>query len=397
MDYYKNQTYYDVLGLPKYGKKENGEEVTLDSIRRAKDRLKFGNSDDRVPFSMWNKIDEAYSVLSDIEKRKEYDRNLEETKNDILSIESFSSLQSKENQVKDVQNDIIDDRPSIMETKEKPVDSKEFYKNDQMDLEDRKETIYPNFQLIMEKSINILENNSIVPKLKKVGKEAILALPTSVLATIKIIKEINNSNKYKLNKEVTEKNISQVKTLESELEEEYRKKLDEKIDKVLDEHHYNYNLEIDKLRYENYIELLNKKIQQKENQVVKKGGLTIYKLQLTALKKQLDAFKLSLDRVNEKLNKKQKKQKLSKIHEKLIEVNEEIKENDKKIITIKKLKIRQANLLNKKKLKISRIKTNREYYSIIKDSFTSARNVTENFIHNAFVPADKVDYVTQTR
>ena len=72
MDYYNNQNYYDILGIDK--------SATISSIERAKDRLKFGDPDDRAPFSMWTKIDEAYSVLSNPEKRREYDKKLEESK-----------------------------------------------------------------------------------------------------------------------------------------------------------------------------------------------------------------------------------------------------------------------------------------------------------------------------
>ena len=407
MSYYENQTYYDILGLPKYGKRENGDEVSLNSIIKAKDRLKFGNSDDRAPFSMWNKIDEAYNILSDTQKRKEYDRMLEETKNNVSDLEKISTLENKENQVENVKfeeiskNNTSDEKFTIVETKKDIENLKESYIKPEIELEKKKENEYSDFQYkssyIMDEDSNMLGNNSIVPKLKKVGKEVMLAIPTAVVATIKIIKELNNRNKYKLSKESSEKNITEVKTSESELEKEYRDKLDEKVDKVLDEYHSNYNLEMDKLRYVNNIELLNKKIELKENEVVKKGGLIKYKLQLTALKKQLDAFEVSLNRVNDKINQSQRKQRLSKIHENLIEINEQIKENDKKTIAVKKLEIRHQNLLNKKKLKISRMKSNREYYAIIKDSFTSARNVTENFVDNIFIPADKIDYVSRLR
>ena len=104
----------------------------------------------------------------------------------------------------------------------------------------------------------------------------------------------------------------------------YRKQLDEKIDKVLGERHLNYNLEIDKLRYENYIELLKKMIELKENEVVKKGGLLKYKLQLTALRRQLKVFEISLNNVNSKINSTKRPQKLSKIYDNLSQVNEKI-------------------------------------------------------------------------
>ena len=118
---------------------------------------------------------------------------------------------------------------------------------------------------------------------------------------------------------------------------------------------------------------------------------------MTALRKQLQEFEVSLNRVNDKLNQNQRNQKLSRIHKNLIEVNEQIKQNKTKTIALKKLEIRHQNLLNKKKLKASRIKSNREYYAIFKDSFKSAHAVSENFVDNVFVPADKVDYITRLR
>lgn len=75
MDYYNNQTYYDILGVTK--------NASLENIRAARDRLKYGSPDDRVPFSMWEKIDNAYDVLSDSEKRKEYDKALENNQTNI--------------------------------------------------------------------------------------------------------------------------------------------------------------------------------------------------------------------------------------------------------------------------------------------------------------------------
>ena len=389
MDYYKNQTYYDILGVK--------QDTSLENIRKAINRLKFGDPDDRAPFSMWNKIDEAYAVLSDIEKRKEYDKKLEQLTNDNLNIDKSIDLKVSEDKINNIQNNV---NVETLPTKDETEDSNDFY-NNEIKIENKKENTYinlkPNTNFVIEKDINILQDSYIVPKLKKVGKEVILALPTAVLATIKIIKELNNRNEYILSKESAEKNISEIKTFESELENEYRKKLDEEVDKVLDQHHSNYNLEIDKLRYENHIELLNKKIELKENEVVKKGGLIKYKLQLTALRKQLQEFEVSLNRVNDKLNQNQRNQKLSRIHKNLIEVNEQIKQNKTKTIALKKLEIRHQNLLNKKKLKASRIKSNREYYAIFKDSFKSAHAVSENFVDNVFVPADKVDYITRLR
>jgi len=237
MSYYDNQNYYDILGVK--------QDATINNIKEAKDRLKFGDPDDRAPFSMWEKIDEAYKVLSDPLKRAEYDKSLQGDNN------IYSSSDHKLHSLMD-----------------------EMYSSSELDVD------------------------LVLPELKKIGREIVLALPTAVLDTVKVIKEIK---KYKLIKDQDEKNIEEVKTIDSELIEEYRKKLDEKIDKVLTQYHYNYDLTIYKLKYENYIELLNKRIEMKENEVAKKGRLIIYKLQLTALRRQLKYFKISLEKVNNKI------------------------------------------------------------------------------------------------
>lgn len=350
MDYYKNQSYYDVLGVE--------PTASIESIERAKNRLKFGDSESRAPFSMWDKIDEAYVVLSNPTKRIEYD----------------------------------------MQIKQKAQD------NDPKNNNNTSDDIYSNSDHKIHSLVNNLQDTFTLPKLKKVGKNLVLALPTATVATIKIIKELEKREEYSLQKESEEKEIKEVKTEESQLEEKYRKELEENIDKKLREYHFNYDLEIDKLRYENHIELLRQKIMIKENQVVEKAGLLKYKLELTALIKQLHAFEKSLEVVNEKINnvnENRGKQKLTRIHENLIEVDKQIKEQEhstlKRTFALKKLQVRKNNLLKKFNLKIDKVKSSREYYAIFKDSLISAYAVTENFVENLFVPIDEIDEKVRNR
>lgn len=344
MDYYKNQSYYDILGVE--------PNASIESIEKAKDRLKFGDSESRAPFSMWDKIDEAYVVLSNPVKRMEYDAKLQQkTQNNTL------------NKNNNIDNDI-----------------------------------YSSSDHKIHSLIDNIQNTFTRPKLKKIGKNLVLALPTATLATIKIIKELNKRENYILQKESEEKEIKEVKTEESQLEEKYRKELEENIDKKLREYHFNYGLEIDRLRYENHIELLRQKIIMKENQVVEKTGLLKYKLELTALIRQLEAFEKSLEIVNKKIeqnNENKREQKLTRIHKNLIEVDKQIKENEKssikKTFAMKKLQVRKSNLLKKLDLKIDKVKSSREYYAIFKDSLISAHAVTENFVENLFVPIEEID------
>lgn len=366
MNYYDNQTYYDILGVD--------NNATIDIINKAKDRLKFGSPDDRVPFSMWRKIDEAHSVLSNPEKRKEYDEKLSKKVND-----SLSNNTAVENKIKSEENvnDIL--------FKEFIIDS--------LNETDRTKSSIKNPIQNPEKILDI--NKKQLIKLKRIGKELVLALPTAVIATISIVKKLNK--KFKLAQQPGEK-ITEVKTEESELIEEYRKKLDKKIDTILSQYHHNYDLMVDKIRYENYIELLKKRIELKENQVVKKGELLKYKLQLTALRNQLKTFKLSLEKINDRIKSNNKVQRLSRVYENLEEVNQKLKQNNqsqnKKVIALKKLEVRKENLENKRNLKVQRIKSNREYYAIVKDSILAAHATTENFVNNLLVTIEKIDEKT---
>ena len=67
-------------------------------------------------------------------------------------------------------------------------------------------------------------------------------------------------------------------------------------------------------------------------------------------------------------------------------INRQIKETNQNASSLDNLKIKRNNLLNKKKLKIQKIKANREYYGIFKDSITSSHAILENFVDNAVIP-----------
>ena len=83
-----SKSYYDILGVK--------QDASLENIQKARESLKFGDSDDRAPFSMWGKIDEAYNVLSNAEKRREYDKKIEENK-DIYSHSNHGSSSNSGN------------------------------------------------------------------------------------------------------------------------------------------------------------------------------------------------------------------------------------------------------------------------------------------------------------
>lgn len=349
MDYYKNQSYYDILGVT--------EGASLESIEKAKNRLKFGDAEDRAPFNMWDKIDEAYKVLISPEKRAEYDKKLE-----IESNVSSSEKVEPDHEFEDLYSNNSHESSSILST---PPEIEEY---------------------------------DIIPTLKKVGKNLVLAIPTAVLGTITIFKELNAEIDYVIEKSSNEKEIKEPQTEDSRLEEMYRKKLEEQINKTMNEYHYNYDLQIKKVRLENRIELLKQKISQKENQVVKKSGLLKYKLELTSLRNQLEAFYKCLEKVEEKINEVNSngnKQKLTRINDNLFDVNRKITKlsnsPEKKIFTLKRLEARKESLIKAKNAKIQKQVNSIGNRAIFKEGFVSAYARTENFVENLFVPIDKID------
>ena len=236
-----DQTYYEILGLPKYGRSETGEKISIDIITNAKNTLKFGDESFRVPFSMWDKIDEAYNVLSNETKREEYDKSL----------------------------------------KVRPVTNDEEINNNN----------------VQEKSISNLKN----------------------------INNLQITKKSVLSRTQQEQLIIEFKTNESKLIEQYRKKLEERIDQLLNESHSNYHLKIEKIKYENYIELLKRIIELRQNTLMRGNKILQIKFEIISLKKQLEQFESKLKEINEKINQSEKLNNVFMIQEELIEINKKIR------------------------------------------------------------------------
>lgn len=237
-----NRTYYEILGLPKNGIDEEGKKISIESITNAKNALKFGEEDGRAPFTMWDKIDEAYSVLSDQTRRNEYDKLLGESV--------------------------------------------------------------------------IVNNNEITDKSEQ----------TSNFSNVKNINSLlQMSGKSSLKKNKQEQSIVEFKTQESNLIENYRKELEHKINQLLSENHYNYSLKIEKIKYENYIELLKKIIELRQNVLIRKDEYLQAKFQIISLKKQLEKFQSNLEEINKKIKEVESKTNVSRIQEELLEINKKMK------------------------------------------------------------------------
>ena len=116
-EYYQNQTLYDVLGVKK--------DASSFNIERARNRALFATIGmDTVPYQMRNKIENAYMVLSNPEKRKEYDAYLESLENQNLDTQSNVDLPTQEEptQEEPTQEEPTQEEPTQEEpTQEEPT------------------------------------------------------------------------------------------------------------------------------------------------------------------------------------------------------------------------------------------------------------------------------------
>ncbi len=386
MNYYDNQTYYDILGVEKT--------ASFESIEKAKYRLKFGNSDDRVPFSMWNKIDEAYNVLHDPDKRREYDKYLDEK--DIYSNSGISTTPtnddnssktdeneadkepSKEENPKDdntknpelpkTGENEADKEPSKEENPENDNSSKTENSSDDSKEEEKEEESKPELpnddisEFITpfdEKSTK--SNPGKLATGQKIATGAIgfaLGGVVGIPAAIMLRNYLRKHKKLKLDKKSKHKKITKVKTPESRIMDEYEQNISREIDVLLSEPHNNYKLAINKLKCEKQIELLQKQLEHKLSSKSKKK--VIDKLGIVSTKMQLEDFKSKLSNIEGKIEKYDSKQKLTKLNEELVDINKELSEqkSEQKVsnFKMKNLNKKQSSLLTRRNNKALKVK-----------------------------------------
>ena len=314
--------YYDILGVEK--------NASLESIMRAKDRLKFGSGDDKAPFSMWPIIDEAYSVLSNFEERKKYDEKLERglplTANPEPPKMSGTGLPSNNSSKKKEEEYDLN-----YVSKFKPITS-------------------PNYAggAIIGFTFGGLIGAIVVPVCMKLH------------------------NKAKLNKNQSPKKVTKISTVEMNLIENYNETLDAEINKLLSEPHNNYKLEINKLKYTKQQELLERLLQVKLNKEPKRFELLLHKLDVVSTKMQLETTKKNYDAIIKKIEKYEKEQRLSNLNKKIIKVNQEIKSREgEKSFGFRRLNAYQSRLLKKRDrkatdLKFLIVKSGKAYDSFLK-------------------------------
>ena len=297
MDYYKNQTYYDVLGI--------SENASFENIERAKNRLKF---EERVPFSMWEKIDEAYSILSDKEKRKEYDKSLKIIDSNDEITHNVLSNNGVELSVKDEIHSNSDHTSSS--------------------ILDESDEIYSNSDHTSSSIVNEDEQSLNNSSKYKVNEKIILP------KKINLRKENFSSI---LSDETYFSIIEDIQTEERNIINLYSQKIEEQILNLLSSPHNNIELEKNRIRYENQIELLKEMIEIRKSARKKENELSKSDLRLLALKYELYLQKFKLKNINKKIEEYNNSNEVSKVSEELSQVNKEILKTDEKF-SIKNIK-----------------------------------------------------------
>lgn len=389
-DYYKNQSYYDVLGVK--------EDASLERIQRAKDDLKFGEPDDRAPFSMWAKIDEAYSVLSDPERRKEYDKKLAESRSAKIGNETKTDdiVEEISEQIEKQYSSAINEPKMKSETViSKPSEEKT--------IEEDKENVEE--LTLDEKKYDLNYASPFNPKDKETKSEDSRAktiakyvsgtltgfLVAGPIGAVAVPIWMKKHKKVSLQKGDKPKKITKITTPEMSEIEKYNQTLNSEINRLLSEPHNNYKLEINKIKYENQIVLLGKLLDIKLSKKVKKAEVLKHKLDVVSTKMQLETAKKNLVNVQLKIKEYEKEQGLSKVNKELIEVNQQLAEQKgDKSFSLRKLEAYQTKILNKRDFRAKGIKFMVEKSGKVYDSLLKAKDFTISLPY-AFKSVEKLD------
>lgn len=167
-----------------------------------------------------------------------------------------------------------------------------------------------------------------------------------------------------------EKCIKGVRTSNSDIIDDYQRKLDEKTDQVLNKNTDEYVLEICKKRYEEQKQLLEKNLDAMMNQKVKRGHLVSHRLECLALENKINIMDEKLAKLEEKGPSKfnltdrilaSTEQKIERQDAKIsmLEKDESMSKLNKNF-TIKKLEVKQTKLLKRKTRleKVAKFKSN---------------------------------------
>ena len=403
------RTYYDILDLPKYGINDNGEKITYTNIERAYNRLRYGISNGEGRAQVWEMplINEAFRVLSRPESRNKYDeylRNLESSyENEVVvepaeeeAKEEIKEEEAKEEETKEEEAKEEIKEEEIKEEEAKEEEAKEEIKEEEIKEEEAKEEEAKEEEAKEDTELNEKDENYKIRKAntKKILKNAGIIALSSVFGIVGIVASsiiLAKKGKFKLDKISKTRYIKEIKTAETSIIDNAASKLEGEIDTLLEKtslnEHDNYKLELAKLKYKNQIDLLNQRIEFKENEIEKLETKVASRLKLLALKMRVNASKKwlqlreittqkkldILDNRNSKSN-----DGLSKLNKEIAEIKTEIKSGNLTTHqqTRKKVKLKK---LNQKRIdKIENFKTQKGFISrnqVLYGVFDSIKNV----------------------
>ena len=427
-----NKTLYEILGFSKNGYNDNGEKVSSENIQRARNRLIYGDSiEGSVPSWMHKDIERAYSILSNPTTRKEYDASLlandisfgnngdsvveeiidapVETTKPIAPVSSPVETPKVEEPTTEEYDeavvDLDDYTPSTITTSEEP--KPEDKKPEESKPEDKKpeDDIIPISE--REKKEKVQKNKVDRPILNKIlkvaayaGSIAILGIPGPIITYFALKKLGGKKLKLHPNKN---KKVSEIKTEEARLIAEYNENVDKEINTLLAKPNSNYNLQILKTRYENQVQLLQKRIELKLSEKGEGKHFLKWKLEYVALNNQLKRAKERLKTITQNIETYEKEGKRrnllsNALNEKLYEKAEEIKEAEKenKHITVKKLNVRKERYKKARDLSVKGLRLTRKAVGKVQDG---AIRVWDNVrsVKAIFTPDDELTgYIPET-
>jgi len=401
-----NKTLYEILGFSKNGYTDSGEKVSFESIVRARNRLIYGDGiEGSVPFWMHDDINKAYTILSNPTTRKEYDDSL------LMQDVSYSAEESIGLEEPSLETEVEE---PIVETNEEEydeavVDLDDYSLNNDTNEENLREEVEsqieePQQKVELPQSKPVQEIIPITEKEKKEEKTkkemsrakkrilfglatTFLGIPGMVFAYHKLYKTKDKKLKLHFNRN---RKISEIKTEESKLIEQYNNNINKEINEFLARPNNNYNLQIAKARYKNQVELLKKRIELKLSEKVNGKGLLKYKLEYVALNNQLDRAKKRLENIEEKIEmydstKKTRNFLSNTLNEKLYQKAEEIKKLEKngESFGIKKLNVRKERLQKARDFSVKRLKLTRKTLGSVRDfgarTWDNVRSIKEIF------------------
>jgi len=312
----KLEKYYEILGVTK--------DASASIIEIARKRKLQLYSNDPIK---QQEIEEAYSALLNKENTAEYHDESNKQKEGTVSKPAPTSSDHGVSKVEEI---MVDEEQLSKEIKRKKENRKKIF-------------------------INSL----------KIGGTFMLFGPIGAAVTSIIL---HKKGKLQLQKSPKIRVIRDVKTKESKAIQTYQEKLEASIEELLQQPHNNHELEIARLKYKNHVELLQKRIEIKSNEISQLGGKTKNKLELLALELRLNASikyielqKLKAEKKASMLssyNVEDKETKLNEIYENIEEVKEDLlqpnqtqRKKNLNTIKLRKLNEKKLNLINKMSLK----------------------------------------------